>query len=114
MFLNKQSIAAILLAAASMCAAVADTPGVRAYANKDYAAALRTLPAEAKGGNAQSQHHMGLLYFFGRGVEIDHVIAHKWFLAAAEQGLAKAQWNVGQDYEDGLGVTTDMAQALAW
>lgn len=37
-----------------------------------------------------------------------------WRRAAAEQGLAVAQFDLGQRYEKGDGVPRDMTQALAW
>ena len=91
----------MLLAAGSLAAGAADSPGQAAYRNKGYAAAHGLLLSEAKAGNVESERHPGLLYYFGRGVEKNGAAAHRWFGAAADKGSAKAQWNVGQDYEDG-------------
>jgi TPR repeat protein len=38
----------------------------------------------------------------------------KWFRAAAEQGLAEAQFNLAQRYEHGQGVAKSPAEALVW
>jgi hypothetical protein len=38
----------------------------------------------------------------------------KWYLKAAEQGMAGAQWMVGFFYERGQGVPQDFAKAAKW
>ncbi len=48
------------------------------------------------------------------GVAQDYVAAAWWFRAAAEQGNAEAQYNLGLMYLEGLGVTQDNAEAYAW
>ncbi len=40
--------------------------------------------------------------------------AARWFRAAAEQGHAPAQFNLGQLYRKGLGVEQDFGAAHAW
>ena len=40
----------------------------------------------AEGGQAASQHNLGVAYSVGNGVEEDHAQAVFWFLKAAEQG----------------------------
>jgi hypothetical protein len=38
----------------------------------------------------------------------------RWYRAAAEQGLANAQYNLGWMYQQGLGVTQNYAAAVRW
>jgi TPR repeat protein len=38
----------------------------------------------------------------------------KWYLKAAQQGLASAQFNLGNMYNNGHGVTQDYAEAVKW
>ena len=38
----------------------------------------------------------------------------KWYRKAAEQGLAEAQYNLGQVYTKGDGVAKDMIEAVKW
>ena len=40
--------------------------------------------------------------------------AVKWYRAAAEQGYARAQLNLGVCYENGTGVEKDAKEALKW
>jgi len=54
------------------------------------------------------------MYIDGAGVPQDHFEGIKWFLKAAEQGLAMAQRNLGMVYEKGLGVSPDRTEALKW
>jgi len=41
-------------------------------------------------------------------------LATGWYRKAAEQGVAEAQWLLGQMYADGEGVPQDDVQAFAW
>jgi TPR repeat protein len=54
------------------------------------------------------------MYDYGRGVPQDYAEAVKWNRRAAEQGHAKAQYNVGFSYENGQGVLQDYAEAVKW
>ena len=40
--------------------------------------------------------------------------AARWWLAAADQGLPQAQYNLGVLYEQGQGVTADYQEAAKW
>ena len=44
----------------------------------------------------------------------DYVEALKWYRKAAEQGYAKAQYNLGLMYDNGDGVAEDHAEAFKW
>ena len=44
----------------------------------------------------------------------DYAAAVSWFLKAAEQGLAVAQYNLGVTYGEGHGVPRDHAAAVSW
>ena len=50
----------------------------------------------------------------GQGVSQDYTEAVKWYRKAAEQGVAKAQYNLGAMYFDGQGVPQDYIQAHKW
>ena len=40
----------------------------------------------AEQGNARAQYNLGAMYFTGRGVPKDNVLAYHWFTLAAAQG----------------------------
>jgi TPR repeat protein len=44
----------------------------------------------------------------------DYAEALKWYRKAAEQGYASAQYNLGNGYRRGKGVTQDYAEAVRW
>ena len=47
-------------------------------------------------------------------VEQSDVKAAEWFLKAAEQGLARAQYNLGVMYANGTGVEQSYEKAREW
>ncbi|MCL2102851.1 MAG: sel1 repeat family protein [Syntrophorhabdaceae bacterium] len=54
------------------------------------------------------------MYYSGRGVAQNYVEAVKWYRLAAEQGNAKAQYNLGAAYVNGHGVAQDYTEAEKW
>ena len=54
------------------------------------------------------------MYDLGYGVPQDYAEAVKWYRRAAEQGLAKAQTNLGFMYNDGQGVQQEYVKAHIW
>ena len=54
------------------------------------------------------------MYENGYNVPQDYSEALKWYRLAADQGLAEAQFNLGQVYADGHGVLQDYIQAHMW
>lgn len=57
---------------------------------------------------------VGEAYFRGRGVPQDHGSALRYYLRAANQGHAVAQFIVGSMYEAGWGVEKDQITAWVW
>jgi TPR repeat protein len=56
----------------------------------------------------------GMMFYQGHGVSQDYVEAEKWYRLAADQGLPKAQYNLGHMRIDDQGPTQDRKQALKW
>ena len=54
------------------------------------------------------------MYVEGQGVRQDDAQAVQWYRKAAEQGIAKAQFNLGFMYNNGQGVRQDYMQAVHW
>ena len=52
--------------------------------------------------------------FRSKGVVRDNAVAVKWFRKAAEQGHARAQFNLGWMYDNGRGVSKDESEAVKW
>ena len=54
------------------------------------------------------------MYSRGEGTPMDYKEALRWYLLAAEQGIAGAQSNLGLMYEKGFGVGQDYVEAHKW
>jgi len=58
---------------------------------------------------------LGYMYKNGEGVSQDYTKALDWYTKAAEQGFAKAQYNLGLIYvEGGEGIPQDYNKGLDW
>ena len=73
------------------------------------------LPLAAQ-GDPDAQFGVGFLYTSGAvwGVPVSYATAAKFYLSAAEQWHAGAQYNLGLLYYDGQGVRQDLVQAFVW
>jgi TPR repeat protein len=78
----------------------------------DVKKALEYCLASANQGYAEAQYNLGTLYHEGRGVEVSHDEAVKWYTLAADQGDSNALYNLGSCYVNGHGVAMDLAEAL--
>ena len=58
--------------------------------------------------------YLGVMYERGQGVTQDDAEAVNWYCKAAEQGIAKAQYNRRNMYRNGQGVSRDDAEAVKW
>lgn len=58
--------------------------GIKAYDNKDYSTAAKYLKKAAEKGNADAEYYLGLLYFTGRGVDKDGMLAIDYWDKAAK------------------------------
>jgi TPR repeat protein len=54
------------------------------------------------------------MYEQGLGVAQSYPNAMKWYLMAAQQGRAEAEYKVGYLYEKGLGTSPNRSDAIAW
>jgi TPR repeat protein len=70
----------------------------------------------------REESNLALMLYCGDGVDRDLTAAAArdesdaatWFARAAERGNALAQYQLGQSYEFGRGVSTDIFEALKW
>jgi TPR repeat protein len=97
-------IIAALVLFACIVPALADPlqDGIAAMQRKDYPAAIKLLEPLARSGNAIAQLRLGLLHYHGHGVRESDAQAKQWFERAAKQGLAEAQFQLGNMYAYGL------------
>ncbi|KAG0373407.1 hypothetical protein BGX24_011744 [Mortierella sp. AD032] len=67
----------------------------------------------ARLGDMHAQNALGEMYDNGREVHQDYQAAMDWYLKAAEQDLARAQFNIGDMYDYGRGLRKASAQDYA-
>ncbi len=76
---------------------------------------IKELHAKSLQGDAQVQIRIGLMFTAGRGGKENRAEAVRWFLRAAEQGNAEAQYKLGEIYEKGdCDVAKDKSKAFLW
>src|SRR6266496_1644290 len=93
-------------------AAVFQLPAQQNEADRKVLAEIR---AGADKGDAKAQYELGRAFFSGTPrVAKDEAEAVKWFLKAAEQNVADAQFSLGVCYANGRGVTKDDAESVKW
>ena len=68
--------------------------------------AYETTKEKAEKGDVNAQYHLAMLYDFGRGTEKNGTEAARWCRKAAEQGLAEAQFSLGQTLRLGEAVAS--------
>ena len=82
---------------------------------KDESAAMEFLKNSAKLGYASAQEDLGEVYRSGLlGSDETPKESFNWFLKAAEQGRASAQFYVGYFYANGYGIEKDVKLAFDW
>jgi hypothetical protein len=54
------------------------------------------------------------MYASGQGISKDYAQAVQWYRRAADQGIARAQFNLGVMYSRGQGVLQDYIEAHKW
>jgi hypothetical protein len=74
---------------------------------------FRKWRAEAEGGDAQAQYHLGRMYRDGEGTPSDVALAAEWLRKSAEQGNTIAQYHLGVMYTDGT-LPHDVLAAYRW
>ena len=76
---------------------------------------ISRLQKEALAGDPWAQLNLGAAYDHGlSGVQANPARAVRWYRAAAEQGLDKAQFNLAHCLATGHGVVQDYAEARVW
>ena len=107
------TVAALHLSQASAGSPMFDE-GLAAYSTGDITTAYQLWRPLAERGDVEAQFALGLLYYDGISVPVDHAESSYWFHLAAEQGHPGAQYNLGNAYLRGEGVRKNEAMAVHW
>lgn len=79
-----------------------------------FAEAFRIWEPLAKKGNAEAQHNLGIMYYFGEGMQRDFSKSLFWRNKAASQNHPGSQLDFGVMYSNGEGVSRDDKIASHW
>jgi len=78
-------------------------------------AEFKEAKAKAEQGDAEAQFQVGAMYEAGLGVLKSYAESGKWYLKAAAQGVAEAQYELGvRYYEYGKNAKTNYTTAFSW
>lgn len=89
--------------------------GMDAFLKADYASALAEWRPLANIGNAAAQFFLGHMYYDGLGVPQSFRSSREWYVRAADQGYAQAQYFLGIKYRQGTtGTPYDRKIAVKW
>ena len=83
---------------------------VSAQAHFDSDVVADQLVEKALSGDAKAQHNLAIKYLNERNYDK----AFYWEQKSAEQGIARAQCNLGLMYEEGWGTDVDESTAISW
>jgi len=88
--------------------------GIQAARAGNFSDAITILGQHAEDGHVMAHYGLGLIYAKDRGASLPArpAVAHRHFQAAARKGHVGALFELGFQYERGLGTTADMKKAL--
>ncbi|MBU2738672.1 SEL1-like repeat protein [Acidithiobacillus concretivorus] len=116
--MKKSTLMVLILLICPLAAAAQDLESLRNQAESD-PAALAQLQALARGHDAKAAFYLGTLY--SPLITRKEVTVHKgwpetlhWYRKAAGLGLARADFDLGLAYEEGLGVGKNPQQAKTY
>ena len=66
--------------------------GFRAHYGDDFAVAFDELQPLAEAGDARAQLWLGLMYYYGRGVSWNPLLAYRWIDKSAQQLYSDAEF----------------------
>ncbi len=81
---------------------------------KQASSELESLRVQAASGNPGAQTFLGSLYLVGRDVAQNIQEAKKWFMVAAEQNYAPAQYQLGVLYSGNAAGRAEPGEAVKW
>jgi TPR repeat protein len=86
----------------------------KAGVTTQYQNALTWFQQAANAGNEKAQYYLGLMYYYGQGVQMNYKEAVDWFSKSAQNNYNKAQYYLGLAYYYGHGVTKNLETAKDW
>lgn len=87
--------------------------GEAAFAARNYVRAAQIFSRLAVAGDPRAQTLLGFMFFYGKGVPQNFMVAAGWYRCAVEQGAPAAQYFLGLMYDKGQGVPQDYVASYA-
>jgi len=89
--------------------------GLSLYKKGDYESAFKLLKPLADNLHNMAMFYIGVMYEYGKGVEMDYDKAIKYYRDPAHQGVPEAQFNLGRLFlGNAVGVDKDVKTAFRW
>ncbi|MEC9341077.1 MAG: tetratricopeptide repeat protein [Pseudomonadota bacterium] len=95
--------------------------GITAYESQQYDQARALLEPLAESGVTEAQYFMGVMHWYGAGVDLSALEAQRWFsravkswLSAAQAGDLDAMVEMSLMNRNGFGVDRNDTEALRW
>jgi hypothetical protein len=82
--------------------------------SQSYTRALKLDQLAAAQDEPHAEEQLGNIYRLGRAAPVNYAISAKYYMQAAEHGLAQSQAALSYLYENGLGVKRDEVAAYRW
>lgn len=114
---GRRSVATLALLAALLLAppdaGAGYVEGNNAYQEGDYATAMKELRPLAEAGDANSEHAVGVMMAYGRGVEANAAMGAVWLTRAKNHGSVWAIYDLGVLFYSGEGaLPVDATRAI--
>lgn len=84
------------------------------FVEKSYDKAASLFLKSAKLGDPSAQYYLGLSLLNGTGVKKNEKTGLRVLKMASEAGMPHAQLELAKCYEDGIGIDTDLFEAVSW
>jgi len=87
--------------------------GMWHYHRKQYGKAFELFTKSAELGSWRAMCHLGEMYRYGYGVDVDYPLAFEWISKGAEKNFSGCAAALADCYEKGIGVPVDKQKAYA-
>ncbi len=88
--------------------------GIAQYEQGHYHEAFKLIKKVAETGNAEAEYKLALMYWYGKGVNVDYEQAFSWCKKAAHQDHMKAAYALSKMFQSDNLIEKDSQEAYYW